>query len=101
MESDSLIAKLNMWMFRKLRVTCEDTTPLISELMDHNLPLGKRMRLKFHLAMCQVCGFYQKQLEVIRALARKLAKEEAPTQQQAVLSEQVKTKLKDSLKQSS
>jgi hypothetical protein len=101
MKSDSLLAKLNMWMIRKLRVTCKDTTPLISELMDHSLPLGKRMRLKFHLAICKACCFYQNQLEVIRALARKLKGEEAPTQQQAVLSEQAKTKIKDSLKQSS
>ena len=88
-------------MIRKLRVTCQDTTPLISELMDHRLPLGKRMRLKFHLAICEVCCFYQNQLEVIRALARKLQAEEAPTQQEVVLSEQAKTKLKDALKQSS
>lgn len=100
MRSDSLIAKLNTWMIRKLRLTCEDTSPLISELMDHNLPLGKRMRLKFHLAMCTVCQFYQKQLEIIRALARKLGGEEAPSQKQAVLSVQAKTKIKDTLKQS-
>ena len=87
-------------MIRKLRITCEDTSPLISELMDHGLPLGKRMRLKFHLTLCNVCRFYQKQLEVIRALARKLGGEEAPTQQKTVLSEQAKTKIKDSLKQS-
>ncbi|MDH3256927.1 MAG: zf-HC2 domain-containing protein [Nitrospinota bacterium] len=101
MKSDSLIRKLMMLLFRKLRVTCKDTTPLISELMDHNLPLGKRIRLKFHLAMCQVCGFYQKQLQVIQALARKLGKEEASTQQQAVLSGPAKAKLKESLNQSS
>ena len=101
MESDSLIAKINTWMIRKLRLSCEDTTPLISELMDHNLPLGKRIRLKFHLAMCKVCGCYQKQLEVIRALARKLGGEEPPLQQEAVLSEAVKTKIKDYIKQSS
>ncbi len=101
MKSDSLIAKLNMWIIRKLRITCKDTTPLISELMDHHLPFGKRIRLKFHLAMCQVCRFYQNQLEVIRALARKLGGEETPTQQQEVLNEQAKTKIKDSIKQSS
>ena len=95
-----MIAKLNTWMIRKLHITCEDTTPLISELMDHNLSLGKRLRLNFHLALCKVCRFYQKQLEIIRALARKLRAEEAPTQQKAVLSEQAKTKIKDSLKQS-
>lgn len=93
--------KLNMWMMRKLGMTCEDTSPLISELMDHNLPLGKRLRLKLHLAMCQVCRFYQKQLEVIRALARKLGGEETPGSQQTVLSEQSKAKIKDTLKQSS
>ena len=101
MKSDSLIAKLDAWIIRKLRLTCKDTTPLISELMDHNLSLGKRLRLKFHLSMCTVCCFYQKQLEVIRALARKLRGEEAPTQQNATLSEQAKTKIKDSLRQSS
>jgi geranylgeranyl pyrophosphate synthase len=100
MKSDSLIAKLNTWMIRKLNLTCEDTSPLISELMDHKLPLGKRVRLKFHLAMCTVCSFYQKQLQVIRSLAQKLGGEEASTQQEATLSEQAKTRIKDSLKQS-
>lgn len=101
MKSNSLVAKLNIWILRKLRVTCKDTTPLISELMDHRLPLGKRMRLKFHLTLCDVCRFYQKQLEVIRALARKLGKEETPTQKEVLLSEEAKTKIKDTLKQSS
>ena len=101
MRSDSLIAKFNGWMMRKLSLRCKDTTPLISELMDHNLPLGKRMRLKFHLALCTVCRFYQKQLEVIRSLARTLGGEEGSTQQDATLSENAKTKIKDSLKQSS
>ena len=101
MKSDSLMGKLKIWMIRKLRITCEDTTPLISELMDHNLPFGKRLRLKMHLAMCTVCRFYKQQLEVIRALARKLRAEEAPMQQKVVLSEQAKTKIKNSLKQSS
>lgn len=101
MKSESLTAKLRTWMIRKLRITCEDTTPLISELMDHNLPFGKRLRLKFHLAMCTVCRFYQQQLEVIRVLARKLRGEEAPTQQKALLSDQAKIKIKNSLKQSS
>jgi len=87
-------------MIRKLRLTCEDTTPLISELMDHNLPIGKRLRLKFHLGMCAVCRYYQKQLKVLRSLAQKLGGEEAPTQEKTILSEQAKIKIKDSLKQS-
>lgn len=88
-------------MSRLFRVTCKDTSPLISELMDHNLPLGKRLRLRFHLGICGVCQIYEKQLKVIHALARKMGHEEAPSQQEAVLSEQAKTKIKDTLKQSS
>ncbi len=101
MDKNSTRVKCMMWMNRWFKITCKDTTPLISELMDHHLPFGKRIRLKFHLAMCQVCRFYQNQLEVIRALARKLGGEETPSQQQEVLSEQAKTKIKDSIKQSS
>lgn len=88
------------WMARITRwfgVTCEDTTPLISELMDHNLPLGKRLRLKFHLGMCGVCRIYEKQLEIIRALARKLGGDDAPTQKDAALSEQAKARIKAAL----
>ena len=85
-------------MIRKLRISCEDTSPLISELMDHTLPLGKRVRLKFHLSMCAVCRFYQNQLQVIRSLARKLSGEETLIQQEITLSEQAKTKIRNSLK---
>ena len=88
-----------MWMNRWFKITCKDTTPLISELMDHKLPLGKRLRVRFQLGVCGVCRIYEKQLEVIRALARKLGSEAAPTQQEAVLSEEAKTKIKNSLKQ--
>ncbi|MDH5763842.1 MAG: zf-HC2 domain-containing protein [Nitrospinota bacterium] len=87
-------------MSRMLRVTCEDTTPLISELMDHNLPLGKRLRLRIHLGMCGVCKIYEKQLEVIRALSQKLGGDDAPTQKDAALSDQAKIKIKETLKQS-
>ncbi len=98
MKSNSLIARLNTWMIRKLRISCEDTSPLISELMDHKLPLGKRLRLRFHLSMCAVCHFYQQQLQVIRSLARKLAGEGESAQQEIFLSEQAKNKIRNSLK---
>jgi len=39
-------------------------------------------------------------LQVIRSLAQKLGGEDASTQQEATLSEQAKTRIKDSLKQS-
>ncbi len=87
-------------MMQWFHATCRDTTPLISEMMDHTLPLGKRLRVRFHLAICEVCGFYKKQLETVRALARKLGGDDVPTQKDAALSEEAKSKIKDSLKQS-
>jgi len=100
MKSNKLMVKFMEKMMLWFHVTCRDTTPLISEMMDHTLPLGKRLRVRFHLAMCDVCGFYKKQLETVRALARKLGGDDAPTQKEAALSEEAKSKIKDSLKQS-
>ncbi len=84
-------------MMQWFHVTCRDTTPLISEMMDHTLPLGKRLRVRFHLAICDVCGFYKKQLETVRALAHKLGGEDAPTPKEAALSEQAKARIKSTL----
>ncbi len=100
MKSNKLMIKFMERMIQLFRATCRDTGPLISEMMDHTLPLGKRLRVRFHLAICDVCGFYKKQLETVCALARKLGGEEGPTQKEAVLSENAKSKIKDSLKQS-
>jgi hypothetical protein len=100
MKSNKLMIKFLGWMIQWFHATCRDTTPLISEMMDHTLPLGKRLRVRFHLAICDVCGFYKKQLETVRALARKLGREEDLTQKEAVLSDEAKSKIKDSLKQS-
>jgi hypothetical protein len=95
------MAKLMGKMLKWFQITCRDTTPLISEVMDHSLPFGKSLRLKIHLAICGVCCFYKRQLETIHALAQKLGREDAPTQEAVALSEQAKTKIRDSLRQSS
>ncbi len=100
MKPKKLMVKFLGLMTQWFDATCRDTTPLISEMMDHTLPLGKRLRVRFHLAICDVCCFYKKQLETVRALARQLGREEDPTQKEAVLSEEAKNKIKDSLKQS-
>ena len=97
MTSEPKKDKIKTQMARWFRVTCEDTSPLVSELMDHNLSLGKRIRLRIHLGMCGVCQIYKKQLEVIRALARKLGREDAPSRQEAALSDSAKTKIKKAL----
>ena len=53
------------WMF-----SCKKITGMISESMDQELPLGKRMGIRFHLMMCKLCTRYQKQLLFIREIVR-------------------------------
>ena len=51
------------WMF-----SCKKITSMISESMDRELPLYKRMGIRFHLMMCALCRRYQKQLYFIRSV---------------------------------
>lgn len=92
----NLMNTLTRW----LKMTCEDTSPLISEMMDHTLPLSKRLRVRAHLAMCGMCRIYQKQLETIRNLARGLGREEPPLPPEIKLTEDCKQRMKDALKHS-
>jgi len=88
------LGKLTLWF----NATCKDTSPLISEMMDHPLPFSKLWRLKFHLAICEVCRYYQEQLKTLRALAHRLGKEEAPADPETKLSLEAKEKIQQALK---
>jgi len=82
---------------RKLKMSCADTSPLISERMDHSLPLMKRLRVGIHLAMCEVCRYYENQLKVLRKLAQHLGREENATPGEARLSPQARDKIQKRL----
>jgi len=60
-------------------LSCKDVTQLISESMDHSLPLGKRIGVRLHLLMCKFCLRYERQLLLIRETVRRfVATEEKP-----------------------
>jgi len=54
------------WIF-----SCKQISRLISESMDRKLPLSRRMGIRFHLMMCNLCRRYKKQLLFIRSLVKK------------------------------
>lgn len=83
------------WILNYFRMTCKDTSPLISEMMDHSLPTGRRLKLKIHLVLCRFCRYYKTQLEIIRKLAGTLGREESPGLESAILSPQARKKLQD------
>lgn len=58
-------------------LSCKDVTRLISESMDHSLPLAKRAGVRFHLLICRFCARYERQLLLIREIMRRLAATEA------------------------
>lgn len=53
-------------------LSCKDVTRLLSESMDHSLPLGKRVGVRLHLLVCKFCARYERQLLLIRETVRRL-----------------------------
>ena len=53
-------------------LSCKDVTRLLSESMDHSLPLGKRIGVRLHLLICKFCARYERQLLLIRETVRRL-----------------------------
>ncbi len=53
------------WMLR-----CRDATELASRAMDERLPLSNRMALRLHLAICDNCARFNRQLQEMRRLFR-------------------------------
>ena len=100
MKPDTLMVKSLMKLSAWLNATCKDTGPLVSETMDHSLPLSKRWRMKFHLAICEACRHYASQLKTLRALAERLGKEDAPADPATKLSPEAKEKIQQALKNS-
>ena len=77
-------------------LSCKDVTRLISESMDHSLPIGKRIGVRLHLLMCKFCSRYERQLLLIRETVRRIvATEEKPGE---TLSEEAKERIRKSLR---
>jgi hypothetical protein len=81
-------------MMKSLKMTCQDVYPLISESRDHPLPFCSRFRLKMHLAICGLCGIYNKQLDIICRIARSLGKDEAKILEDTHMNPETKEKIK-------
>lgn len=60
--------------------TCREATELASRAMDERLPFANRLALRFHLAICDNCARFNRQLQEMRRLfrAETAADEDAP-----------------------
>ncbi len=96
--SSSLLDKMNTRLIRWMKLSCEQTSPLISESLDHELPCSRKLRLKFHLFMCGVCNCYLEQLKTLGGLARTLGEEDPLFLKHESLRPEFKEQLKKTLK---
>jgi hypothetical protein len=63
------LQKANYAMMRlmvRVMPSCRDISQLISDGMDRNLPLRKRLSIRLHVSMCGFCRRYEKQLHLLR-----------------------------------
>ena len=71
---------------------------MISEEMDHPLSFSRRVRLKIHFAICNLCRIYSKQLQTLRNLAQNLGKEDSQAIEKKTLSPDTKEKIQKYIK---
>lgn len=55
-----------MRLMARVMPSCKEISALISQSMDHRLPLMKRLSIRLHVSMCFLCRRYEKQLTLLR-----------------------------------
>jgi predicted anti-sigma-YlaC factor YlaD len=49
-----------------MMLSCKEVTRLVSQGLDQRLPLGRRIALRVHLAICDGCTNFSKQMAFLR-----------------------------------
>jgi hypothetical protein len=54
-------------------LSCKEATHLVSQGLDRRLGLAERVALRLHLAICDGCSNFKKQVAFLRKAMRRLA----------------------------
>jgi predicted anti-sigma-YlaC factor YlaD len=73
-------------------LTCKEISKLVSQSLDHKLPLRQRMGMRFHLMMCSMCRTYKTQALLLRKALRTFGRDNAEK-----LPEETKQRIKQAL----
>lgn len=65
-EPTNRITKTFVRFVANLTPSCHDITRLLSESMEHPLPLRTRLLIRLHFSICIWCKRYAKQLKLLR-----------------------------------
>lgn len=52
-------------------LSCKEATHLMSEAQERDLSLGERLQLKLHLAICDGCTNFRRQMNFLRQACRR------------------------------
>ena len=55
-----------------MMLSCKDVTRLVSQGLDRRLGFGERLRLCVHLAICDGCSNFRKQMDFLRRAVQRL-----------------------------
>jgi len=56
-------------------LSCKEVSRLVSQGLDRRLPFGRRVALRVHLAVCDGCTNFSKQMGFLRKAVAKLAEQ--------------------------
>jgi len=81
----------------KLMLTCKQASQLISQSLDEPLSWSDRMKLKFHLFICNACTRFNQQLRLIKNAVLRI-KSETENNASVQLSLEAKAKINQAIK---
>ena len=55
-----------------MMLSCNEVTRLVSQGLDRRLGFGERLRLRVHLAICDGCSNFRKQMDFLRRAVQRL-----------------------------
>jgi hypothetical protein len=55
-----------------MMLKCKEVTRLVSQGLDRRLGFGERLRLRVHLAICDGCSHFSKQMAFLRKAMKRL-----------------------------
>ena len=55
-----------------MMISCKEASRLMSQAMDRRLSLWQRVRLRFHLAICDACANFNRQMRFLRRAITRL-----------------------------
>ena len=56
-----------------MKLTCKEATRLVSQGLDRKLGVWDRLRLRIHLAICDACSTFTRQMDFLRRAIRRLS----------------------------